>query len=156
GLPIENSELVLVGSGELEPEYAAAVRDFVKQAGSARRVRFLGALAAEGVAEQLALADVLVLPSALEGYGMVLSEALWASVPVIAARVGAAEELVGRTGAGLLFEPDDVAALGATLCAFVSDDRLRARLRRDAWAAAAALPRWAGTARALRAQLLPR
>jgi glycosyltransferase involved in cell wall biosynthesis len=156
GLPVGNSELVLVGSAELEPEYAASVRDFVHRAGPGRRVRFLGSLQADGVTEQLAMADALVLPSALEGYGMVLSEALWASVPVIAARVGAAEELVSRTGAGLLFDPDDVAALGATLCAFVSDDRLRTRLRREAWAAADALPRWADTARSLRAQLLPR
>lgn len=155
GLPLQNSELVLVGSAELEPDYAAAVQDFVKQAGMGRRVRFLGALGAEAVEQQLAQADALVLPSALEGYGMVLSEALWASVPVIAARVGAAEELVSRTGAGLLFEPEDVAALGATLCAFVSDDRLRARLRRDAWLAADALPRWADTARSLREHLLP-
>jgi glycosyltransferase involved in cell wall biosynthesis len=156
GLPVENSELVLVGGAELEPDYAASVRDFVKTNGLERRVRFLGALAAEGVAEQLALADVLVLPSALEGYGMVLTEALWASVPVIAARVGAAEELVGRTGAGLLFDADDVSALGATLSAFVSDDRLRSRLRREAWAAAESLPRWRDTALALRQQLRAR
>jgi glycosyltransferase involved in cell wall biosynthesis len=101
----------------------------------------------------LALADVLVLPSELEGYGMVLSEALWASVPVIAARVGAAEKLISRSGAGLLYEPDDDAALGATLASFVGDARLRARLRGCAWRAAEHLPRWRDTALAMRATL---
>ena len=145
-------ELVLVGA-ELEPEYAGELRACVERHGVRERVRFLGPLAAEAVAEQLALADALVLPSALEGYGMVLSEALWASVPVIAARVGAAEQLVNRTGAGMLYEPDDDAALGASLTAFVADAQLRRRLREAAWQAAELLPRWADTALALRATL---
>lgn len=152
-LPNASAELVLVGA-ELEPDYAASVRELVRAAGVGRRVRFLGPLPAEGVAEQLAQADALVLPSVLEGYGMVLSEALWASVPIIAARVGAAEELVGLTSAGLLYEPDDPSALGATLGAFVSDAELRARLRNHAWEAAEVLPRWRETALSLRARLL--
>ncbi|HVY28704.1 MAG TPA: glycosyltransferase family 4 protein [Polyangiaceae bacterium] len=152
-LSTSSVELVLVGA-ELEPDYASEVRLCVEQHGVRERVRFLGPLSAADVADQLALADTLVLPSALEGYGMVLSEALWASVPVIAARVGAAEQLVGLTGAGLLYEPDDDAALGATLGAFVADARLRWRLRQAAWQAAEMLPRWRDTARALRATLV--
>jgi glycosyltransferase involved in cell wall biosynthesis len=97
---------------------------------------------------------VLVLPSALEGYGMVLSEALWAGVPIIAARVGAAEALASRTAAGLLFEPDDASGLGTVLAAFVADRELRARLRRAAWRSAETLPRWRDTALAVRATLL--
>ena len=153
-LPCANSELVLVGTEALEPGYAAAVRAFVASAGVSARVRFLGPLPAQGVAEQLALADALILPSALEGYGMVLSEALWASVPVIAARVGAAEQLVGETSAGLLYEPSDPGALRATLGAFVSDADLRARLRSRAWQAAERLPRWRDTALCVRRVLL--
>ena len=153
GLPHAHAELVLAGA-ELEPGYARDIRALVQQLGVADRVRFLGPLDSAGVVDQLALADVLVLPSALEGYGMVLSEALWASVPVIAARVGAAEQLIGRSGAGLLYEPDDTAALGAALASFVSDVRLRAKLRKAAWQAAEELPRWRDTALALRATLL--
>jgi len=149
-LPSSHVELVLVG-GELEPEYAAEVRAVVKEAALTSRVRFLGSLPAAEVAEQLALADALVLPSALEGYGMVLSEALWASVPVVAARVGAAEKLITESGAGLLFEADDAAGLVAALSAFVSDAKLRLKLRRAAWNAAETMPRWSDTALALRA-----
>lgn len=149
-LPIEHVELVLVGA-ELEPDYAALVRDEVLAAGMKKRVRFLGALSAAGVSDELAIADALVLPSELEGYGMVLSEALWASVPFIAARVGAAEKLVGQTAAGLVFEPGDAFGLESMLSAFVSDTGLRTRLRRAAWDAAETLPRWSGTAAALRA-----
>ena len=79
GLPHAHAELVLVGAAELEPAYVAEVRRIVARADVAERVRFLGKLDSQGVVDQLALADVLVLPSALEGYGMVLSEALWAA-----------------------------------------------------------------------------
>jgi glycosyltransferase involved in cell wall biosynthesis len=151
-LMTESVELVLVGA-ELEPDYAVEVHAFVVSAELQPRVRFLGPLPEAGVEQQLALADALVLPSALEGYGMVLSEALWAAVPVIAARVGAAEKLVGMTDAGLLYEPDDPGGLAATLGAFVADPALRRKLRRAAWRAAETLPRWRHTALALRATL---
>jgi glycosyltransferase involved in cell wall biosynthesis len=153
-LPAAHVELVLVGA-ELEPDYAAEVRRLIAASGVASRVHWMGSLPVEAVAEQLTLADALVLPSALEGYGMVLSEALWSAVPVIAARVGAAEKLVTETGAGLLFEPSDDAALGATLGAFIGDAALRLRLRRAAWNAAEILPRWRDTALAVRSALAP-
>jgi glycosyltransferase involved in cell wall biosynthesis len=148
----EHAELVLVGA-ELSPGYAQEVRAVIARAGVTARVCWLGSLPAAGVAEQLSLADVLVLPSALEGYGMVLSEALWSGVPVIAARVGAAEELVSRTSAGLVYEPDDPSGLGAALAAFVANGTLRSKLRRAAWLSADQLPRWRDTALAVRATL---
>ncbi len=151
-LSSEQTELMLVGA-ELEPGYAQEVRASIARAEIGSRVRWLGSLNAGGVAEQLALADVLVLPSALEGYGMVLSEALWSAVPIIAARVGAAEELVSRTEAGLLYEPNDARGLRDTLGSFVSDRELRAKLRRAAWLSAEQLPRWRDTALAVRATL---
>lgn len=152
GLP-SGAELVLVGA-EPSRDYGTAVRAVVEQAGAADRVRFMGSLGPAAVAEQLALADALVLPSALEGYGMVLSEALWAGVPIIAARVGAAEKLVTRSGAGLLFEPEDRAGLAAALARFLWDAKLRAKLREQAWLSVDQLPRWRDTALALRATLL--
>ena len=149
-LPGASAELVLVGA-ELEPDYAAEVRAVAAAPDLRGRLHFYGPLPAKAVSEQLALADVLVLPSELEGYGMVLSEALWASVPVIAARVGAAEQLVNLTEAGLLYEPSDGGGLSASLATFVTDGALRKRLRQAAWRAADRLPRWRDTALALRA-----
>ena len=151
-LPAEHTELVLVGA-ELEPGYSEQVRTSIARAKLADRVAFLGSLEAAFVAEQLALADALVLPSALEGYGMELSEALWSGVPIIAARVGAAEELVSRSSAGLLYDPDDARGLSAALARFVTEPELRSQLRRAAWLSAEQLPRWRDTARAVRATL---
>jgi glycosyltransferase involved in cell wall biosynthesis len=144
-------ELVLVGA-ESDGAYAVEVRAAIREAG-AGRVSWMGSLDVMGVAEQLALADALVLPSLLEGYGMVLGEALWAGVPIIASRVGAAEQLVRQTGAGILFDPQDRAGFAATLRAFLADGALRARLRRSALSSRDSLPRWRDTARAVRATL---
>jgi len=151
-LRAEHAELVLVGA-ELEPGYTREIRALIARAQLTDRVHWLGSLDDAGVAEQLSLAEALVLPSALEGYGMVLSEALWSGVPVIAARVGAAEELVSRTSAGLLYDPDDARGLSVALAGFVADQKLREKLRRAAWLAAEQLPRWQDTARAVRATL---
>jgi glycosyltransferase involved in cell wall biosynthesis len=152
-LSSEQAELVLVGA-ETAPGYAEEVRAVIRRAGVGDRVRWLGSLDAAGVAEQLSLADALVLPSELEGYGMVLSEALWLAVPIIAARVGAAEELVSRTSAGILYEPDDANGLGAALASFVGDQELRTKLRHAAWRSAEQLPRWRDTALTVRATLV--
>jgi len=151
-LACADAQLVLVGA-ELSPGYAQEVRAVIEQAKIASRVHWLGPIDAAGVAAQLSLAEVLVLPSALEGYGMVLSEALWSGVPIIAARVGAAGELVSRTSAGLLYEPDDPNGLEAELTRFVGDRKLRRDLQRAAWRSADQLPRWRDTALTVRATL---
>jgi hypothetical protein len=65
--------------------------------------------------------------------------------------VGAAEKLIGESGAGLLFEAEDAGGLEAALSLFVGDAKLRLKLRRAAWNAAETLPRWRGTALSLRA-----
>ena len=78
-------------------------------------------------------ADLLVVPSRAETYGMVVPEALAAGVPVLATAVGGIPEAVGRTASGvpgLLVPPDDSAALAAALARWLTDAGLRCRLRR--------------------------
>jgi len=134
---------VIAGDGERDRAYAAEVaRKVATTPALAARVRLAGALDDRALAAELARAGALVLPSLLEGYGMVLGEALFAGVPVIAADRGAAVDLVAATRAGLLFDASAPAALCETLRAFVRDAALRERLRRAAAAAGARLPKW--------------
>ena len=77
-----------------------------------------------------AAADLMVLASRAETYGMVVTEALARGVPVVATDVGGVTEALGH-GAdgirpGLLVAPDDPAALGAALRAWLGDAELRA------------------------------
>jgi glycosyltransferase involved in cell wall biosynthesis len=151
-LPDERAELVLVGA-ELDAAYAAELRRAAQAPHLQGRVHWRGGLDPAGVAAELERADALVLPSRLEGYGMVLSEALWSGVPVIAARVGAAVQLSEATGAGLLHDGEDSEGLFENMNHFMGKAALRARLREAAWQAHAVLPRWRATALNLRAAL---
>jgi glycosyltransferase involved in cell wall biosynthesis len=73
-------------------------------------------------------ADVVVLPSRNEGWGLSLMEAMACRKPVVATRVGGIPELVRDGVDGTLVEPGDVAGLAAAMVAMLSDDKLRSRM----------------------------
>ena len=96
-----------------------------------------------------AAADLMVLASRAETYGMVIIEALARGVPVITTEVGGIPEALGH-GAdgirpGLLVAPEDPPALAAALRAWLTDAELRRRLRQAAYARRKTLPRWSNT-----------
>ncbi len=93
------------------PEFLAALRARVEAAGLADRVVFLGQLSQERLADEMASALVLVLPSRSEGLGRVLIEAMAAGTPVIGSRVGGIPELVRDGVDGFTFPVDDPAVL---------------------------------------------
>lgn len=142
-----------VGSLDREPEFAARIRARANGDGLGGRVRFAGPLTAARLDRAYAGADLLVLPSRAETFGMVISEALARGVPVLAADVGGVPEALGRApdGArpGLLVPPDDPSALGAALRRWLADAGLRGRLRRAARGRRASLRSWSETASAL-------
>jgi glycosyltransferase involved in cell wall biosynthesis len=79
------------------------------------------------VASYLAAADVFALPSHVEGMSNAMLEAMAAGLPVIASRVGAADELIDETR-GILIEPGDPRALAGAIRALVDDPSMRERL----------------------------
>jgi glycosyltransferase involved in cell wall biosynthesis len=107
------------------------------------RVRFTGPLVGADLDRAYAEADLLVLSSRAETYGMVVTEALARAVPVIASDVGGVSEALGH--GGLLVPPGDAPALGAALRAWLGDTELRARLRRAARERRASLRGWEDT-----------
>jgi glycosyltransferase involved in cell wall biosynthesis len=113
------------------------------------RVHFPGARIGTGLDEAYAAADLLVLASRAETYGMVVSEALARGVPVLAADVGGVSEALGHgedgTRPGLLIPPGDAAALGDALRSWLGDAGLRARLRRAARERRGTQRRWTET-----------
>lgn len=134
------AELVLAGEPDADPEYAAAVRAAV---GETAGIRVAGAVPDAELESLYAAADLFVLPSRYEGYGMVYAEALSCGLPVVACEVGPVPELVGP--AGLLVPPDDPAALAAALERLLNGPELRRRLAENALRRAEELPRWGET-----------
>ena len=111
-------------------------------------MRFPGPRTGAELDRAYAAADLLVLASHAETYGMVVTEALARGLPVLAAEVGGVTEALGHgedgTRPGLLVPPGDPAALGAALRAWLGDAELRGRLRRAARERRASLRRVAG------------
>jgi len=149
-----NLELRVIGDLTRDPAYAASIRDSLERRhGLRNRVALLGLADNHTLAREFALADALVLPSSLEGYGMVLSEALHAGVPVIATRRGPIAEVVGPGECALLFD-GDANALAVELTRFGSEPVLRERMRLAAEARALALPTWDHAAASFRNVLM--
>jgi glycosyltransferase involved in cell wall biosynthesis len=128
-----------VGSLDRDPPFAAHVRQRANG-----RVQFTGPRTGAALDRAYAAADLLVVPSRAETYGMVVTEALARGVPVVATNVGGVSEALGE--GGLLVPPGDPVALGAALRAWLEDAALRERLRQAARERRATLRPWAATA----------
>jgi glycosyltransferase involved in cell wall biosynthesis len=138
-----------VGSLDRDPAFAAQVRRRARDLGLDGRVRFVGSRTGAALDRAYAAADLLVLASRAETYGMVVTEALARGVPVLAAGVGGVTEALGHardgTRPGLVVAPGEPAAFGAALRAWLADPGLRARLRHAARERRASLRGWQAT-----------
>jgi glycosyltransferase involved in cell wall biosynthesis len=144
--------LTCVGSAERDPACARALVAAIERLGLDRRVTLVGERAAAELAPFYDRADVFVLASYHEGYGMALTEALARGLPVVATSAGAIPDTV-PADAGLLVPPGDVQALAGALRKVTTEPDLRARLTAGARAARQSLPSWSDAARAFAAEL---
>ncbi|MGN6378608.1 MAG: glycosyltransferase family 4 protein [Gaiellales bacterium] len=142
-------QCLCVGSLERDPVFVERLRRRVVTGGMGGRVHFSGPQAGAQLAGSYSAADVLVLPSRAEAYGMVVAEALARGLPVVAADVGGVPEALGhgadRVRPGLLVPPGDAGALGHALRAWLEDTDLRRRLRRAARERRESLAGWSTT-----------
>jgi glycosyltransferase involved in cell wall biosynthesis len=142
-----------VGSTARNPAFAERLRRRAREGELEDRVRFVGPRSGAELGRTYATADLLVLPSRAETYGMVVAEALARGVPVVAADVGGVSESLGHGNGGirpgLLVPPGDVFALAAGLRTWLRDAEVRRSWRRAARERRASLPRWSATTSAL-------
>jgi glycosyltransferase involved in cell wall biosynthesis len=139
--------LELIGEKEVQPTYSASIHAAIEECGSSIRVR--GPVDDAELEAAYEAADLFVLPSRYEGYGIVYAEALAHGLPVVACDVGPIPELVGKEAA-LLVPPDDTEALSAALDLLLKDPALRRRMSGAARHRAKYLPRWKDTAAGFR------
>jgi glycosyltransferase involved in cell wall biosynthesis len=142
-------DCVCVGSPARAPGFAADLDRRTGVHGIGGRVSFAGARSGEDLDAAYAAADLLLLPSRAETYGMVVTEALARGLPVVATSVGGVPEALGCTAdgtrPGLLVPPDDPARFAAAVRDWLSDAGLRQRLRRAARERRAGLRGWPDT-----------
>lgn len=145
GLTDLSWELHCVGSPARDPATAARLLAQAEASPLAGRVRWHGEVDAATLQRHYAVADLLVLASLHEGYGMVVAEALAAGIPVLASDAGALAQTLPPE-AGWRVPAGDVPALRAALRTLIGDRALRQRLAAGARAAAMRLPSWSAQA----------
>ena len=137
--------LTIVGDLTRNPEEATKLQENISRHHLTSRIKLTGAVSQEQLHKFYSEADLFVLASRFEGYGMAYTEALSYGLPVIGTTAGAIPDTISR-GAGLLVPPDDSAALAAALRSVIVDTDQRRRLSEAASVAARTLPTWQDSA----------
>lgn len=140
-----NWRLTIVGPQDRDRAAFAELQAAIARQRLDDRIELTGALDRQQIAEAYAGADVFVLPSLFEGFGMVLTEAMACGLPIVCTTGGAAAETV-PDDAALKVPPGAVGPLREALRQVICDADLRRRLADASWRAAQQLPRWEETA----------
>lgn len=138
--------LTCIGPTALDPATTSRVRAAISLRRLQGRIRLVGARPPQVVRDAYRRADLFVLPSYYEGYGMAFAEAIAAGLPVIASGAGAVATTV-PPGAGRLVRTGDPKALARCLRRVLQQATARRRLRQGAVSMARRFPDWAAQAR---------
>jgi glycosyltransferase involved in cell wall biosynthesis len=137
--------LTVAGDRTRDPATAQRLEADIARFDLAQRITLAGAVTDEELDALYNDADLFVLASRYEGYGMGFAAAIARGLPVIGTDAGAIPEAV-PAGAGVLVPPDNVPALAAALCRLITDAGERGRLAAASRTAAAQLLTWADSA----------
>jgi len=147
----------LVGGLGHDPDYVTHLRGLIRAHGLEDRLELTGPQSGAALDARYATADLMVLTSYAETYGMAVTEALARGIPVLATDVGGVPEAVGRAPdggvPGILVPPENPTAIAAELRGWFGEADVRRRLKAAARSRRAALGGWASTAQSLAAVL---
>lgn len=120
-----NTEFLIVGE---DYGYLNKLKSLVNSLGIEKSVIFTGRLTSRRLVDVYSSADVFVLPSELEAFGIVVIEAMAAGVPVIVSNCGGMKDIVKDETNGLIFDVGDARQLADKIRLLISDKELRIRL----------------------------
>jgi glycosyltransferase involved in cell wall biosynthesis len=133
--------LTIAGDLTRDPATAERLQADIARHGLTSRVATPGAVSSQQLAALYDSADLFVLASRFEGYGMAYAEALAHGLPVIGTKAGAIPDTIPHD-TGLLVDAGDVAGLADAVRRTIVDRRLRQEMSEAALAAARQLPTW--------------
>jgi glycogen(starch) synthase len=125
---VPGTRFLVAGSGTHEEE----LKKQAKELGLMEHGTFLGWIGDDVLRSLYGIADLTVVPSIYEPFGLVALEAMASGCPVIVADTGGLREVVPHELAGLRFRPRDPAALAEVAIRVLSDPDLEARLVAEA------------------------
>ncbi|HWP43887.1 MAG TPA: glycosyltransferase family 4 protein [Blastocatellia bacterium] len=137
--------LDVVGDCRFDPAYSERLRRDVEAFDLGGAVRFHGRASGGALRSFYSRADVFVMPSLYEGYGIVYAEAMRAGLPIIATDGGPASEIVRDGENALLVPPADSVSLARAIGRLARDPELRSRMACRSLKLACDLPTWQDT-----------
>ena len=140
-------ELGIAGAVHFDPDCYAGLQSFLKEEGLEDRVTFFGAVESEILSGLYDEADIFVLASRYEGYGMAYTEALAHGLPVIGSGAGSVRTTLPEE-ASIYCGVEDVSRLKEALASLIENPERRQKLADGARVAAERLPTWTDTANA--------
>lgn len=146
-------QLTMAGDDSRDVNTTQRIRQLIKDEQLQDRIVCLGAVTHDTLQSLFAQADVFVLASLYEGYGMAYAEAIAAGLPIIGTTGGAIAQTVPAT-AGVLVPPGDVSSLAAALERMLTDRTFHATMQAGAIECANALPTWQHSAVILKEAVL--
>ncbi len=142
---VEGAELYIVGERNFDMGYLEKVEACIGELGLEERVHITGRLSDADLAEEYNRADVFLLPSYWEGYGMATAEAMARGLPVISTTAGAIPDMIEDGVSGLLVDPGDWQATGECIRRLFTEPVLRRNLAEGALRTAVLFPSWDDT-----------
>ena len=125
--------LRIVGKGS--PDYESSLRDLAERLNVIQRVEFVGVIPPSHIAEEYRTADIFILASYYEPFGIVLVEAMAAGIPIVATNVGGIPTVVEDTVSAKLVPSGDPLSLATAIRSLVTSEEklhdmaISARLR---------------------------
>lgn len=148
-----NWRLTIAGALDRDAVTVAALRAQIDAARLADRITLAGTVVPATLARFYESADLFILPSHYEGYGMVLAEAMASGLAIVCTTGGAAAETV-PDAAAIKVAPGDAAALARALANVLGDNKLRKAMRKASWETGRTLPTWNEAARRVAAAIV--
>lgn len=145
--------LTIAGALDRDPATVAALKQKILASGLSDRVNLAGTVVPATLARFYESADLFVLPSLYEGYGMVLAEAMACGLAIVCTTGGASAETV-PDAAAVKVRPGDAKALAQAIEHVLSDNKLRKAMRKASWETGRTLPTWNETARRVAAAIV--
>jgi glycosyltransferase involved in cell wall biosynthesis len=142
---IDDWTCTIVGSLDAAPEFVSELKHTIRRTHLTTRTRFTGILTGGLLENAYSQADLVVVPSRDESYGMVVAEALARGIPVLSTRVGGIPEALSSATAGIMIPPEDPWALEVVLRQWWASSERRTGLKAAALRAREAARPWSAT-----------
>jgi glycosyltransferase involved in cell wall biosynthesis len=142
---IDDWTCTLVGSLDVAPGFVDDLTQTIERTHLSTRTTFAGVLAGSLLESAYSRADLVVVPSRNESFGMVVAEAMARGIPVVASRVGGIPEAMSSAGAGIILPPEDPWALEVVLRQWWTSQGRRTELKAAAVEARETVRQWSAT-----------